>query len=149
MTKKELAKRYREKNREKIKQAHREWYQKNKERIRLTKAANMRKYRRQNPEKYRRKWRDAKKKIRESLFAMYGNICSICGFIDKRALTLDHVKNNGNEERREMSDYMIYKRALEIYRPNEYRILCMNCQFIERQKHDSASGQKDFAGCRE
>lgn len=110
------------------------WYQENKERIRPQKAANMRKYRAANPEKYRKYWRDRKQQTRDALFAMYGDKCTLCGFSDKRALTLDHIKQNGNAERKSIGEYRIYQRALKYYRPDEYRILCMNCQFIERTK---------------
>ena len=110
------------------------YYEANKIKLRKRKTELMRKYRAENPEKYRKYWRDRKRKQRQDLLNMYGNQCSVCGFENPIALTLDHVKNNGNEERKRLSDYQIYKRALEKYRPKEYRTLCMNCQFIERQK---------------
>ena len=111
---------------------HREWYQKNKERLRPYKAANMRRYRAENPEKYRKQSREAKAKLKNAVFDMYGRECSECGFEDIRALTLDHIENNGAEERKELGERGVYLRATEKYRPNEYRILCMNCQFIKR-----------------
>ena len=63
---------------------------------------------------------------------MYGHCCAICGFTDKRALTLDHKLNNGNEERRRLGERGVYMKAKKEYLPNEYQIICMNCQFIKR-----------------
>lgn len=112
------------------------WYQKNKPHARKYKREMMRKLRAANPEKYRQQSREHKRKTREKLFMVYGDKCAVCGFSDKRALTLDHINQNGNAERRKLGERGVYRRALERHRPEHYRILCMNCQFIERHKHD-------------
>jgi len=119
-------------SKEKQKEYHRKWYQKNKERLRKKKAENMRKYRAENPEKYREQSRNAKKRLKDKVFEIYGHVCCRCGFADKRALTLDHILNNGAEERKEFGERGVYKRAVDNYLPDEYQILCMNCQFIKR-----------------
>ncbi len=110
------------------------WYQNNKDSYRPRKAELMRKYRAADPEKYRKQSREAKARLREQLLEMYGKACAICNFDDVRALTLDHINKNGNTERKELGERGVYLRALKEYRPDEYRTLCMNCQFIERQK---------------
>lgn len=117
-------------------ESYRKWYERNKERARATKAALMRKYRSENPEKHRKISRECKARLRARLFDMYGRKCALCGFLDLRALSLDHIAQNGNVERREIGERGVYRRALAEYNPSEYRILCMNCQFIERHKHD-------------
>ena len=53
-------------------------------------------------------------------------------FDDIRALTLDHVLNNGAEERKKLSPRGVYRRSLNPKNKKEYQILCMNCQFIKR-----------------
>lgn len=108
------------------------WYEKNKEKAREQKRVQMRKRRALYPQKIAEQSLKSKAKQRERLFEMYGHTCSICEFKDKRALTLDHKQNNGNEERKLIGDRGVYKKARENYLPDEYRILCMNCQFIER-----------------
>jgi hypothetical protein len=108
------------------------WYQRNKERVRASKAANMRRYREQQPEKHRAQSRAAKTRLRASLVATYGAECALCGFSDQRALTLDHILNNGAAERAELGERGVYRRALLPDFRHEYRILCMNCQFIAR-----------------
>lgn len=129
----------------------RKWYKKNLEKVRKYKASNMKKYRKRNPEKYNKQSRDAKARIREKIFKLYGNQCVSCGFTDRRALTLDHIKNNGAEERRLLGERGVYYRAIDEYRPEEYQILCMNCQFIKRvevgrQNQWSHSHSNTFTG---
>jgi len=121
-------------NPEKSKQRYKKWYEANKEKARKQKRENMRRYRAENPEKYREQTKASKERLRVKLFDMYGHKCSLCGFTDKRALTLDHIKNNGAEERESLGARGPWYRAVKKYRPEEYRILCMNCQFIERIK---------------
>jgi len=117
---------------EKDKQNYKDWYERNKESTRKNKRELMRKYRAENPEHYRKQSRDAKAKLKEKVFNMYGRVCVGCGFDDIRVLTLDHINNNGAEERKALGERGVYRRAIEIYRPEEYRTLCMNCQFISR-----------------
>jgi len=114
---------------------YKKWYEANKDHARKLKRRNMRKYRKENPEKYRKQSRKAKEKIRKKMFEMYGDKCVLCGFQDKRALTLDHINNNGAEERKKIGMRGPYYRAIKEYLPDEYRILCMNCRFIERIKN--------------
>jgi hypothetical protein len=110
---------------------YKKWYESNKEHARKCKRENMRKYRAENPEKYNAQSRAAKKRIKDAVFAKYGTACTRCGFKDVRALTLDHVLNNGAKERAEIGERGVYKRAIEGHE-SEYQILCMNCQFIKR-----------------
>lgn len=116
------------------KEAYRRWYEKNKNKIRQQKTETMRRLRKSDPEKYAKHSRDAKARLRQSVLDAYGRTCSICGFSDERALTLDHILNNGSKERKELGERGVYYRALQLENHPEYRILCMNCQFIERHK---------------
>lgn len=113
---------------------NREYYLENREIILNRKKKQMRKYRKRDPEHHRKLGRERKKKIRAKLFELYGDNCAICGFIDKRALTLDHINGNGAEERRKHGEHGVYRDAMNKYQPEKYRTLCMNCQFIERSK---------------
>lgn len=109
---------------EKLREYQRDWYQRNKERLKPQKSKLMQKYREQS--------RQAKVRLKEKLFEMYGRKCSICGFEDIRALTLDHINGNGNKEKAKLGERGVYRKAAEEYRPDLYRTLCMNCQFIQR-----------------
>lgn len=117
---------------EKTKTRYQDWYEKNKVKAREQKKLVMRKLREKDPEKYNAQSRKAKVKERLLLFKMYGCKCAMCGYADMRALTLDHVLNNGSAERLELGERGVYRRAKQTYRPDEYQVLCMNCQFIKR-----------------
>lgn len=124
------------------KSRYKKWYEANKDRVREMKRASMAKRRELNPDIHRAQYRKAKAKERESLYAMYGHLCASCGFSDKRALSLDHKRNNGNLERSEIGERGVYRKALACYAPDEYQILCMNCQFIKQAEARSHSVQQ-------
>ena len=98
------------------------------------KAELMRKYRAANPAKFAAQSRQSKRRLRLRVLECYGSTCTICGFSDERALTLDHILNNGAEERQALGERGVYRRALAPENHHEYRMLCMNCQFIERHR---------------
>ena len=116
------------------------FYERNKDRLREEKRIAMRKARAERPEHMAAIDRRAKARQKEKLFEMYGHACARCGFEDKRALTLDHKLNNGSQERKELGERGVYRRAKAMHRPDEYQILCMNCQFIKRHE-DGRSNQ--------
>ena len=139
---------YYQKNREKVLAYRRKYYQKNRERY----LPQMKKYREANKEKAAartREWiqknkekvsliriRTAAKRKRECLEAYGGAKCAHCGFMDIRALQIDHVNGGGTKESIEKG----YHRA-ETYRylrrngypdKDKYQVLCANCNLIKR-----------------
>lgn len=123
--------------------------------------AYMREYSRLNRERIRglvRAWREKNKdrdnemnvKERDRLkldvfthYAVNGEVkCSMCGFNDLRALTIDHVENNGAAERRRIFGHRMYA-GTTFYRwlrkngypRNGYQILCFNCNIIKKHEH--------------
>lgn len=66
------------------------------------KRETMRRLRAASPEKYNAQSAKARLRERERIYEMYGHACVRCGFNDKRALTLDHINNDGNIERAEI-----------------------------------------------
>ncbi len=115
------------------KESWRQWYFKDHEANKAKKAAQMMRWRAANRDKARAQSRAKVTRLRQKIHDMYGHACELCGFSDKRALTLDHIQGNGNIERAEVGEYGVYRRAVSSHQPGEYRILCMNCQFIERE----------------
>ena len=65
------------------------------------------------------------------MFDKLGHECCACGYSNKRALQLDHINDNGAEERRTMSMINIYKRATGEH-SDEYQILCANCNQLKK-----------------
>lgn len=61
--------------------------------------------------------------------------CSKCSYCDIRALTIDHIDNNGAAHRAELKQ----QGAGKFYRwlkrngcPEGFQVLCMNCQWEKR-----------------
>lgn len=111
---------------------YKKWYDNNLEHARKKKREGMRRYRAERLEHYAAQSRASNAKLKEMVFGVYGKRCVICGFSDVRALTLDHVLNNGAEERKEHGERGVYRRSLLPEFRHEYQTLCMNCQFIKR-----------------
>jgi hypothetical protein len=66
-------------------------------------------------------------KLKFDFLNMYGGQCTCCGESDPRFLTLDHVKDNGAEHRKELADNQIMMYAVRCYEPENFQILCYNC----------------------
>jgi hypothetical protein len=80
--------------------------------------------------------RKQRAKIRHAALAVLGDKCVRCGFTDKRALQIDHIRGGGNKERREGG-----KTQIQLYRwivanvPSakaKFQILCANHNWIKR-----------------
>lgn len=78
-------------------------------------------------------------KLKAETFSAYGGpVCACCGESDIRFLSLDHIHNNGADERRAMTgqnrvpstnQYRALKKAGF---PSGYQVLCMNCNWGKR-----------------
>lgn len=137
----EAAARYRERNREKFNQRMRDWREANREQDRLHKREwRNRKLANGTPEEVAaiRAAESAKTKraqaiCRDQVFAAYGGYkCACCGETEPMFLSIDHIDNNGAEERRSGlhsgSGYSFYRWLRKTGFPSGYQVLCMNCQ---------------------
>ena len=63
--------------------------------------------------------------------------CAICGFGDIRALVLDHINNDGNEQRKKYkiksNGFQTYEILKRLNWPDGLQILCANCNMIKEQ----------------
>jgi hypothetical protein len=84
-------------------------------------------YRTKRKAEIRRNQREYKRLIKERFVKMYGGQCICCGESNFWFLTLDHIHNDGKKKRIGSDNYAEYRRALTKYNPNEFQILCMNC----------------------
>jgi hypothetical protein len=66
-------------------------------------------------------------KLKLKFFELYGRRCNKCGLSNPWFLTLDHVKDNGRENGKRKPGYIELLRATREYAPQEYQILCFNC----------------------
>lgn len=94
---------------------------------------------------YRRKWIESNKPtvrkhertyyytLRYLVFDAYDNKCAYCGMDDRDVLVIDHVYDNGSEERkRYKSSYSFLKHIRDTNFPKEYQLLCQNCNWKKR-----------------
>jgi len=122
---KEYQKEYRKNHRGKARQSLRDW-------------------RKKNPKRNLEINRNERAKLKTEVFNHYGNghiVCSKCGFSDDRALEIDHIDNDGADERRRLFGDRLYA-GTTFYRwlrkngyPPGYQILCANCNIIKRREH--------------
>ena len=67
------------------------------------------------------------------MFEALGFECACCGERQPDLLTLDHVKNNGNEHRKILQCHQIYWLARRQGWPkDEWQVLCMSCNWGRR-----------------
>lgn len=65
--------------------------------------------------------------FRDKVITAYGGMCACCGETERCFLVLDHIKDNGTQERQLLSFYGIYNRSLKIEHRSDYQLLCDNC----------------------
>jgi hypothetical protein len=136
----EAAARYRERNRERFNQRMRDWREANREKDREHKREHRnRKIANGTLEEVAalRAAESAKTKrnqdrCRSEVFAAYGGYkCNCCGECEPMFLSIDHIDNNGAEERKSGlysgSGIGFYQWLRKSGFPLGYQVLCMNC----------------------
>lgn len=94
-------------------------------------------WREANREKLNLGARKRRAKFRSDVLEHYGTSCAHCGFDDTRALCIDHIENNGGEERRQLgsekfSGWKFYEHLKKEGYPEGYQTLCWNCNAIKQ-----------------
>jgi hypothetical protein len=137
----EAAQRYRARDPERHRRRMQEWRDANRERAREhSREWRNRKLAEGTPEevaRIRQMERDKTKRnqdhTRNAVFAAYGGyICACCGETEPKFLSIDHINNDGGEERRSglysSSGTAFYLWLRKNAFPPGYQVLCMNCQ---------------------
>ena len=73
-------------------------------------------------------------RVKEEVLRHYGNgwlACVVCGYTDDRALSIDHIDNNGAKERKGINPGRFYFNLRNQNYPEGYQTLCMNCQWVK------------------
>lgn len=132
-----------------LKNRHKEYHDKNKQRNNERSLSYNRKHRKRlnrlNTEnlykdggvQHRKNGRERSRKLKIEVLQAYCNgeiKCARCPFNDTRALSIDHVNGDGAKHRRTLNH-----RGSKTYRwlkknnfPPGFQVLCMNCQWIKR-----------------
>lgn len=72
------------------------------------------------------------RELRKNVIEGYGGKCVCCGNTYIPHLTIDHINNNGKEERLKYPGTQIYRRLRrENYSDPSYQILCFNCNWAK------------------
>jgi len=77
---------------------------------------------------------------KDRVFSHYGKQCSVCGFSDMRALTIDHTDQKGFEHKtqsgKKVRGFLLYRFLLSNGLPEGFRTLCCNCQAISTAEYE-------------
>lgn len=76
-------------------------------------------------------------RLRMKVFEKLGNKCVHCGFLDIRALQIDHVHGGGTQELRALQ-YNDYLRKVLKDTEGNYQLLCANCNSIKRVEQQNS-----------
>jgi len=131
---------WRKNNPEKIKAIAKRAYRK---KISLNKNWNKEWYAK-HAELSRKRCREANRERRRKILLHYSNntlTCKLCNFSDVRALCLDHINNNGAEERRRSkkpTGNSFYSYLIKQGFPEGYQVLCANCNMIKEDERVKA-----------
>ena len=144
INRKEISKKYYQKNKEKIKKFSKEYYNKNKEKHNdYTKKyyqenkEQCKKYYQENKEQCSNNAKKRNRQLRIKVLEKYGFKCANPFNINHgdflseiRCLQIDHINGGGAKERKEITN-LFYKKVLDDKEGN-YQLLCANCNWIKR-----------------
>ncbi len=106
------------------------YYEKNKDRIKK----NSMKWKKKNRKIVNKQTTERRAKTINILFDFLGRQCVFCGFDNVKALCLDHIDNNGSENRKKFKhstlEYSYYSKHLDEV-GNMLQVLCYNCNMIK------------------
>lgn len=102
-----------------------------------------RQWRAANPEKVRTYTKNAHIKwgkfthdrLKQQVYSHYGAGCTCCGETTSAFLSIDHINNDGAQQRRQMGRGrdVLYRWIINNNFPSSFQILCMNCQWGKRK----------------
>ena len=90
-------------------------------------------YQKRDPEAIKKRMQRYRSKLKKEVFDHYGGMqCALCDNDDERVLTIDHIHGGGNQHRKTIPISGIYCWLRKNGYPDGFRVLCMNCQFIQK-----------------
>lgn len=77
-----------------------------------------------------------RRKLKEVVYAFYGNKCVCCEETQPEFLTLDHINNDGYLDKTEngykLTSATLWIKIIKNNFPSSYQILCFNCNIGKR-----------------
>jgi len=102
------------------------WYENNREREIQKRLI----YAKQNRSDCSRRHREYRERLRIECYNILGNVC-ICGETDQNVFQIDHINDDGGEDRRELAPHQLLLKVQDC--PERHQILCANCNWRKRQ----------------
>ena len=127
------------KDREKYNQYRRDYYHKNKSKVRNTTE----KWKKKNQIRVNIAHKKYVRKIRIEVINHYGGKCNCCGEKQFEFLCIDHIFGNGNQHRKLISSQALPHFIKKNNYPDEFQILCYNCN-AARYIHKYCPHQKSI-----
>lgn len=92
-----------------------------------------------------RKWRESLKKKVISYYSGGKMCCACCGESIPEFLTVDHINNDGTQERKMSASggHHNYRKIIKKHFPNGYQILCYNCNCGRARTKDKVCPHKN------
>jgi hypothetical protein len=108
-------------------------------------------YRKVNADRIKQRDAIYRKKARAEAFEAYGGmICTHCGETNLNCLTLDHIEQDGAEQRRngQSTGGVLYVNLRKRGFPPGFRVLCFNCNWKTWLKHNRKNLSNGEEACR-
>lgn len=85
-------------------------------------------------------------KLHGRVIKALGGKCVKCGFLDIRALQIDHIKGGGNKEMKLKGYKTIYYEIIKNPESmkDRYQVLCANCNWIKRYENKEVPYMREF-----
>lgn len=154
----EYSRQWRQNHREIVRERNRKWREAHKEYIRAYNIAYNKSHQEQirsykhkypyNPKKALKLRQREKERLKTEVLTHYGNgklACVICSENRLACLSIDHIDGGGTRHRQSLgltgagNTFYRWLRRHEL--PEGYQTLCMNCQFIKREKAKESRNQ--------
>lgn len=133
-------------NKDKVKAASKRDYTKNKDRWKRYYSEHPRHLNKVYWEMNKEKTRNWHRVNRHKVLMHYSKgtlVCGHCGFSDIRGLCLDHINDDGTEDRKMWgSGGRLYNNIIKNGYPSKYQVLCANCNQIKEHIRVKAKLEK-------
>lgn len=124
---------YYELNKERYAELNKLYYESHEEQVKLKQKEWRQKHKKECAERARRIKQEKKRKV----LTHYGHgrlACVECGESRLVCLSIDHINGGGTQHKKTMRTSM-YSYLVKKEFPDGYQTLCMNCQFVKREKN--------------
>ncbi len=151
---------------------NKDWYERNKERLKPIRAKYYQEHRKQYAEWRKRLYfrnikveqqkrkdyyyknrerclantRRYNQRIKQEVLTHYGNgklACVICGESRMACLSIDHIEGGGYKHKKQLGSRNFYLWLKQQGYPKGYQTLCMNCQFLKKEQACIISARKE------